>query len=411
MKYEAILIPALDSPGEITELLVEPGQQITSGEPLLVIESDKASMELPSSTSGKLVEWLVRAGDSADEGITVAHIEAENETGKESAPPSVAKPVDEECPEVRSIETFEFKGDQEGKSYYAGPAVRRLARELGVSLADVSASGARNRIVKEDLKRHVKARMSQPADVQGSAIPEIPQIDHSRFGPVTAEKLNRVDRLTAEHMQRCWLNVPQVTIHDDVNIEELETYRKQLAKDASLNRAPSLLAFIVKVCGFQLSRHRRFNSSLGSNGNELIYKNYVNIGVAVDTTDGLMVPVIKAVDRKSIPEIAQEIEQLAEKARSRSLKPQEMQGGCFTVSSLGKIGGRGFTPIVNAPEVGILGVGCGRVLPEWDGEAFQPVMTVPLSLSFDHRVINGVAAGAFLADISASLSDIRKLLF
>ena len=300
----------------------------------------------------------------------------------------------------------------QARDVYAGPAVRKLAREFGVALAEVSGSGPRGRILKEDLQDYVqKALKDGPAPAKGAGLPPVPEVDFAAFGPVTVEQRGKLDKLTAANMQRSWLNVPHVTQFDDADITELETFRRSLKEEAAA-RGTRLtpLPFLLKACATALRAHPKFNASLSEGGNGLAFKDYVHVGMAVDTPVGLMVPVIRDVDRKSLWELAEEVLTVAEQARERKLKPAAMQGGCFTVSSLGGIGGRGFTPIVNTPEVGILGVGRAGVQPVWDGSAFQPRTLLPLALSYDHRVINGGDGGRFMATLLALLGDIRRLL-
>lgn len=443
---------------EVVELLVAEGDTIDIDAGLVVLESDKASMEVPASVAGKVVELLVKEGDQLSEGDDVAVIEvaaadssaqdagaaagkaAESGSADESSAQDKAASADggktkaaaadpdadggaaektpaAERPAADSGAVAEAgKADEAGANVYAGPAVRKLAREFAIPLGRVSGSGPRGRVLKEDLHAYAqKARKSQagalPAATDGAGIPPIPDVDFSAFGEVEIEKRGKLDLLTAVNMQRSWLNLPHVTHFDDADITELEAFRKSLKAEAE-ERGTRLtpMPFLIKACAVALREHPKFNASLTDGGNSLAYKKYVHIGMAVDTPAGLMVPVIRDVDRKSLWELAAEILTLAEKARERKLKPDEMRGGCFTVSSLGGIGGNGFTPIINAPEVGILGVSRAAVKPVWDGEAFQPRTLLPLTLSYDHRVINGGDAGRFMTTLTALISDIRRLV-
>lgn len=296
--------------------------------------------------------------------------------------------------------------------------MRALAREFGVDLAKVAGTGPRNRILKEDVQLYVKTSLKQLAEQPqgavvggGSGIPAIPAVDFSQFGEIELVKLSKIDRLTRDNMSRCWLNIPHVTQFDDADITELEAFRKEM-KDEALKSGVKLtpLPFLIKACAIALSRHQKFNASLHADGEHVVYKKYVNIGLAVDTPNGLMVPVIKDADKKSVYELSREAAELAGKAKDRKLKPNEMQGACFTISSLGGIGGTGFTPIVNAPEVAILGVSRADIKPRWNGKEFEPRLMLPLCLSYDHRAINGGDAGRFLTDLNGLLSDIRRLL-
>jgi pyruvate dehydrogenase E2 component (dihydrolipoamide acetyltransferase) len=295
--------------------------------------------------------------------------------------------------------------------------VRKLGRELGVDLARVIATGPRGRIQKEDLHAYVKAAVakaeSAPAAgaVAGSGIPAVPEVDFGAFGDIRTEKLTKVQKVTSQAMTRAWLNVPHVTQFDDIDITELEKFRKGMKEEAAkagVRLTP--LPFLLKACAAALKKHPLFNSSLHHDGEHIVYKDYVHIGVAVDTPNGLMVPVIRDVDKKGLYELAEESVALAKAAKDRKLKPADMKGGCFTISSLGGMGGKGFTPIVSPPEVGILGVSRLSTQPVWNGSEFVPRQMLPLSLSYDHRVVNGADAGRFFADLSAYLNDVRRLL-
>jgi pyruvate dehydrogenase E2 component (dihydrolipoamide acetyltransferase) len=290
--------------------------------------------------------------------------------------------------------------------------VRKLAREFGVALPQVSGSGPRGRILKEDLQQYVqKALGEKPPTVAGAGIAAIPEVDFSLFGPVEVTQRSKLDKLTAANMLRSWLNVPHVTQFDEADITALEEFRVGLKSEAE-QRGTRLtpMPFILKACAVALRDNPKFNSSLAGGGEQLVFKDYIHIGMAVDTPTGLVVPVIRDVDKKTIWELAQEVLAMAAKARERKLSLSDMQGGCFTISSLGNIGGNGFTPIVNAPEVGILGVSRAAIKPVWDGQAFAPRNMLPLALSYDHRVINGGDGGRFLARLVTLLGDIRQLV-
>ncbi|TCO74917.1 dihydrolipoyllysine-residue acetyltransferase [Chromatocurvus halotolerans] len=446
---------------EVVELLVAVGDAIDVDGGLVVLESDKASMEVPASVAGKVVELLVKEGDQLSEGDDVAVIEvagadsaaqeADGAAGKDTESAAAdgrsaegkaaaadggttkataagtdsgaAKPSGAERPAGQGSSatqggsaTEAGKADDAGANVYAGPAVRKLAREFAIPLDKVTGSGPRGRVLKEDLHTYAqKTRKSQagalPAATDGAGIPPIPEVDFSAFGEVEIETRGKLDLLTAVNMQRSWLNLPHVTHFDDADITELEAFRQSMKTEAE-RRGTRLtpMPFLIKACAVALREHPKFNASLTDGGKSLAYKKYFHIGMAVDTPAGLMVPVIRDVDRKSLWELSAEILELAEKARERKLKPDEMRGGCFTVSSLGGIGGNGFTPIINAPEVGILGVSRAAVKPVWDGEAFQPRTLLPLTLSYDHRVINGGDAGRFMTTLTALISDIRRLV-
>lgn len=296
---------------------------------------------------------------------------------------------------------------------YVGPAVRKLAREFGVHLVQVTGSGPKGRILKEDVQAYVAKRLSEPASssvVAGTGIPPVADVDFAKFGSVRREVRSRIDKVTAANMSKSWLNVPHVTQFDDADITDMESFRKSLKAEAERRGSKlSPLPFIIKAVALALNENPKIKSSLAEQGEALIYKDYCHIGMAVDTPNGLVVPVIRDADNKSIWMLSDEIRDLAAKAKDKKLKPDEMQGAVFTISSLGNIGGRGFTPIVNTPEVGILGVSKASTQPVWDGEAFQPRVMLPVSLSYDHRVVNGGDAGRFLAHLVTLLGDIRQL--
>ncbi len=303
-----------------------------------------------------------------------------------------------------------------GGRIYAGPAVRRLARELGVDLARVKGTGARERIVKDDVKAYVKNVMSAPSGAgregapSGAGIPAIPEVDFSRFGPVEIRPLTRIRAAGAANLQRSWLNLPHVTQHDEADVTELEAFRASLKSDAERRGVKiTPLAFIIKACCYALKEFPTFNASLDADARNYVLKGYYNIGFAVDTDEGLVVPVIKGADQMGIWELSEAVADLAGRARDQKLGMDDMQGGSFSVSSLGAIGGTGFTPIINAPEVGILGVARLAMRPVWDGESFVPRKMLPLSLSYDHRAINGAEAGRFVSHLCELLADIRRL--
>lgn len=430
MGSEVVFMPDIDGSGEVVELCADLGAEIKIGQSLLVIESDKASMEVPSTVEGVLEEWLLDVGSTVESGTLLCAVLEQEVAGKNDYQ-EIAREVKEETEtealkhdaggiEISSdnrssegpVKSEQFAKSAVSSQVYSGPAARKLARELGVNLECISGTGPRGRIIKEDIKAFVKQeRVQKTAMPQSSGIPQIPEQDFSRFGTVDVKDMSNIERATSEHMTRCWLNIPHATLFDEADITELESFRKGLKPESlSLEKAPTILPFIVKVIAQALRKYPLFNSSLSNDGKQVIYKNYVNIGVAVDTPAGLVVPVIKEADSKSISELTVEINDLAVKARERQLKPADMQGGCFTISSLGPTGGTGFTPIVNAPEVAILGVAKASIKPVWDGSEFQPRQQLPLSLSFDHRVINGGDAGRFMAYINSAITDIRQLL-
>ncbi|MFK7831516.1 MAG: dihydrolipoyllysine-residue acetyltransferase [Congregibacter sp.] len=418
-----------DDAVDLIELSVAVGDRVAEGDTLLVLESDKASMEVPSPASGVVEALHVAEGRQVKHGdllLTLAVTSPAPADGLDaktadtpsasSAPSSVAlaSPVAAAKPAAAPTanvvaDTITEKGEDQ---VYAGPAVRMLAREFGVPLSAVKGSGPRGRVIKEDLHRYVQGALDDSSPAGATAgIPAIPEVDFAKFGPVDVTERSKIDKLTAANMQRSWLNVPHVTQFDDADITEMETFRKGLKSEAEA-RGTRLtpLPFLIKACAVAMQRHEKINSSLSDGGQTLTYKRFVHIGMAVDTPAGLVVPVIRDADRKTIWELAVEVLDLAARARDRKLKPTDMQGAGFTISSLGAIGGRGFTPIVNAPEVAILGVGRASTQPVWDGQAFQPRLQLPLSLSYDHRVVNGGDAGRFMTELCQLLGDIRKLL-
>ena len=421
----SVVIPDLgsDQGAELVEHLVAVGSAVEEGDSLVLLESDKASMEVPAPAAGVMTEWLVTVGSTVKQGdlialmsVTTAQAPSSDDAvvadqGSEPprSVPAVSAAKNESQPATRERVHQTSEADQ--SAVYAGPAVRKLAREFGVTLTQVTGTGARGRIQKEDLQQHVAQAMSQAASGSGAGLPTIPEPDFARFGQVERVSRSRVERLTADNMVRAWLNIPHVTQFSDADVTDLEDFRralKQEAADKALRLTP--LPFIVKACSVALSHHPKLQSSLADGGDSLVFKHYCHIGMAVETPGGLVVPVIRDVDKKTIWQLAEEITALAQRARDKQLKPDDMQGGVFTVSSLGAIGGEGFTPIINAPEVAILGVGCASVQPVWDGDAFQPRTQLPLALSYDHRVVNGGDGGRFLAEVSSLLGDVRRFI-
>lgn len=420
---------------DVIEVCVAVGDEVSEGDSLVVLESDKASMEVPSPASGTVLSISMKEGDKVSEGDAIlvlssgaaASSSATKEAAKPAAPASqqtsatqksAAPASQEDEPRSKrprsSNERHPTEVQSPGSEVYAGPAVRKLSRQLGVELNRVSGTGPRGRVTKDDVKDYVKSVMQGSASsgaVSGAGIPAIPEIDFSQFGEIELKPMSKIQKLTAANMQRNWLNVPHVTQFDDVDITDLEEFRASMkaeAEKAGVKLTP--LPFLLKACAAALRAEPKFNVSLHADGAHIVQKSYVHIGVAVDTPNGLVVPVIKNVDKKGLYELAEETVALAGKARDGKLMPKDMQGGCFTISSLGPIGGRGFTPIVNAPEVAILGVSKASVQPVWNGKEFVPRTMLPLGLSYDHRAINGADAGRFFTYLGSVLADIRKLL-
>jgi len=416
-----------DSDVEVIEILVAEGDDISEEDGLVTLESDKAAMDVPSPAAGKVRAIKMKVGDKVNEGSLILELETAgdapavsgpaNAPEKEESSPAQA-PVSESKP-AASVPAPAAEPSSAvasaGGEVYAGPAVRKMARELGVDLSQVPGSGSRGRIVKEDVDAYVKGIMqggAKPGSAAsgGAGIPGIEDIDFSQFGEIEEVEMTKLHRVTSQNMSRNWLNVPHVTQFDETDITELEEFRqaqKAMAEKKGIKLTP--LPFIVKACARALEEYPQFNVSLHSSGTKLIQKKYVNIGVAVATPAGLMVPVVKNADQKSIWEIAAEIAELSAKAKDRKLTKDDMQGACFTVSSLGNIGGSGFTPIVNAPEVAILGVSKASVKPVYMNNEFVPRTMLPFALSYDHRAVNGVDGGMFCTYLGSLLNDIRLL--
>ncbi|MES2217328.1 MAG: dihydrolipoyllysine-residue acetyltransferase [Pseudomonadota bacterium] len=417
---------------DVIEVLVKPGDSIKIDTPLLTLESDKATMDVPSSDVGVVKEVKVKAGDKISTGSVILTLdtagaaatvappqpaastkpaEKTTTTTAAAAPKAAPQPV-ASAPAPASTQLVPKVVEGEVSDIHAGPLVRRIAREYGVTLAEVPATGPKNRILKEDIQAYVKTRLSQPVTAGGGfGLPAMPDVDFTKFGPVTQEPLSRIQKLTGKNLHRNWLLVPHVTQFCDADITDMENFRneqKATLEKQGIKMTP--LVFIMKAVVASLQAFPRFNSSLDASGENLILKQYFNIGVAVDTPDGLVVPVIRDVDKKGLSDLAKELSEVSEKARKKLLTPNDMQGGCFSISSLGGIGGSGFTPIVNVPEVAILGVSKASQKPVYQDGQFVPRLMLPLSLSYDHRVIDGAVGARFVVHLSNMLSDIRNLL-
>ena len=428
---EEVRIPDIGSSGSanVIEVMVKAGDSVEADQSLITLESDKASMEIPAPKAGVVESLSIKVGDEAKTGDLILTLKVQGTApakkpapkAEEAAPQQQAvAPNKQGVPEAKAAATpapAVSGPSKAGTKVHAGPAVRMLAREFGVELADVPATGPKGRILKEDVQAYIKNMLHKvkqaPAEgtTGGAGIPPIPAIDFSKFGEVEEVPMTRLMQVGAANLHRSWLNVPHVTQFESADITELEAFRvaqKAIAEKAGVKL--TVLPLLLKACAHLLKELPDFNSSLAPSGKALIRKKYVHVGFAVDTPDGLMVPVIRNVDQKSLLQLAGEAAELAEKARTKKLSPDAMQGACFTISSLGHIGGTGFTPIVNAPEVAILGVSKAAMQPVWDGKAFQPRLMLPLSLSYDHRVINGAAAARFTKRLSELLADIRTML-
>lgn len=424
---QEIKVPDIGSTGKarVIELMVAVGDQVQAEDSLLTLESDKASMEIPSPVAGEITEVLVRLDAEVGTGDLIFKIKTQVAASEAEATPDTTAPATESMTPAESIDTATSvsvapisqptKPAKAKSQVHAGPAVRKLAREFGVDLGLVTATGPHDRIVKEDVQLYVQTVLSKQkaasGEAPGAGIPPIPEVDFSRFGEVEEVAMTRLQQIGATNLHRSWLNVPHVTQFESADISELEKFRvaqKVVAEQAGVKL--TILPFLLKACAHLLKEMPDFNSSLAPSGTALIRKKYVHLGFAVDTPEGLLVPVIRDVDQKSLLQLAAEAAELADKARNKKLSPDQMQGACFTISSLGHIGGTGFTPIVNAPEVAILGVSRATMQPVWNGKKFKPRLLLPLSLSYDHRVINGAAAAQFTRRLSDLLAEIRSLL-
>ena len=394
----------------IIEILVKPGDSVTAEQPLVTLESDKATLDVPAPASGVVGEIIARVGDKVSMGTALLTLDeaggaapAAASAAPAAAPPAAVAPV-ASAPAKAGPALADFSGVN------AGPAARRLARELNVDLTTVRGSGEKGRITRED----VKAAFRGGGPAGGAALPEVPAVDFAKFGPVESAPLSRIKRISGPRLHASWVNIPHVTHCDEADISDLEAFRKRLDDEAKADKkAPyrvSLLPLLMKASVASLKAFPTFNSALAPTKDALIYRNYWHIGVAVDTPEGLVVAVVRDVDRKGVVDLARELGALSAKAREGKLSSAEMQGASFTVSSLGGIGGTAFTPIVNAPEVAILGVVRSKMAPVWDGEAFRPRLMLPLCLSYDHRVIDGAAAARFMRHLSGVIEDMRRVL-
>jgi pyruvate dehydrogenase E2 component (dihydrolipoamide acetyltransferase) len=428
---------------DVIEVLIVSGESVQAEDPLITLESDKATMDVPSPAAGRITEVTVTVGDKVSQGSLVALLDpAEMDVADiatveiipqaqpaqtvatpaiETAPQPALPPVQPETATQSPLQplappsTLPPPLEGGSKLPHASPAVRRFARELGVDLSQINGAGARGRILQEDIRQFVKAALIRPASdsrpIEGAGIPPMPEVDFSHWGPIDTKPISRIQRLSGRYLHRAWLNIPHVTHHDDADITELESFRQSLKQDkAHSGTRITILSFLMKTVVSALKAFPTFNASLSPDGESLTLKQYFHIGVAVDTDNGLVVPVIRDVDSKGVVQLAKELAEISARARDGKLKLGEMQGGCMSISSLGGIGGTAFTPIVNAPEVAILGVTRSRMTPVWNGTEFQPRLMLPLDLSYDHRVIDGAQAARFMAFLSAALEDARRLL-
>jgi pyruvate dehydrogenase E2 component (dihydrolipoamide acetyltransferase) len=437
-KIKDVLVPDIGEfdAVEVIEVLVKSGDAVSVEDPLLTMESDKASMDVPSPFSGTVKTIKIKAGDKVSQNdliltLVVKELEtAVTETSAETVNSEATAPENKDIVSTRESESTSSGAVSKEparrpppivmsvnqKSFlraHASPSIRKFARELGVDLSQVHGSGRKERITKEDVQEFVKQALGGTASgtaAAGSGIPAMPEIDFSKFGPVEIKPLSRIQKKAAVNLHRGWLNLPIVTHHDEADITELEYFRKSLKDEAAKQGVKvTPLVFLLKACAVAIRKHPNFNSSLTADKENLVLKKYLNIGVAVDTPDGLVVPVIRDVEQKGLLELAKELGEVSEKARAKKLKTNDIQGGCFSISSLGGIGGTAFTPLVNAPEVAILGVTRSRMMPVWNGKEFLPRLMLPMDLTYDHRVIDGAQAARFMVDLCEILSDMRRM--
>lgn len=432
---------------EVIEVLVSVGDEVAAEDAIITLESEKATIEVPSPEGGKVVNMLVKEGDTVSQGTPMMELEisasddesnddkpeakksadsktetkqdkskedkaTEDEPKQAKSKPEPDNSDDEGGPKPPPVPE-EVATERKGKLAHASPAVRKFARTLGVDVAQVKGTGRKGRITREDVEKHVKTAMQSGDTVvkSGFDVPPFPAVDFTEFGEIETQPLTRIQKISGKYLHRNWVRIPHVTQYDEADITELEEFRqenKQDAKDMGFNLTP--LAFMVKALAKALKKFPRFNSSLDINGENIIYKKYFHIGIAVDTPDGLVVPVIRDCDKKEVFEIAKEMAEISERARDGKLSPSDMQGGSMSISSLGGIGGTAFTPIINAPEVAILGISRSQMKPLWNGQDFEPRLMLPLSLSYDHRVIDGAEAARFIVYLSDILSDMKKML-
>jgi pyruvate dehydrogenase E2 component (dihydrolipoamide acetyltransferase) len=418
---EAVSVPVPDigdfKEVEVIEVLVKAGDAVAKEQSLITLESDKATMEIPSPSAGVVKELKLKVGDKVSKGMPILLLAAQEGTAQPEAPRQEApKAVTPKAVPALPVE----RETQSGATPHASPSVRKFARELGVELDRLQGTGPKGRILHSDVQGFVKGalqgKLPRAADKGGQAglpfnLPAWPEVDFAKFGPVEVKPLSRIQKLSGPYLHRNWISIPHVTQFDEADITDLEAFRKAQTVDTEKKGFKlTMLAFMIKACVTALRQFPQFNASLEASGEGLVIKKYYHIGVAVDTPGGLVVPVVRDADRKGVFDIAQELAETSKLARDGKLKPGDMQGGSFSISSLGGIGGTAFTPIINAPEVAILGVSRGAMRPVWNGKEFAPRLMLPLSLSYDHRAIDGATAARFSSYLVSVLSDIRKLI-
>ncbi len=414
---------------EVIEVLVQVGDEVAAEDAIISLESEKATIEVPTPEAGIIEALLVKEGDLVSAGSPMIQLKvtgsaAPEQAAEKPADPEPEKPAKPTPPPEAEVPPkaapkpppvpVEIPRKASGKLAHASPAVRKFARELGVEISAVTGTGRKGRITREDVKQHIKTAMQsggQTVVTSNFDVPPFPAVDFTEFGDVDSQPLSRIQKISGKYLHRNWVRIPHVTQYDEADITELEAFRQENkadAKEQGFNLTP--LAFMVKAMAKALKKFPKFNTSLDVDGENLIYKKYYHIGIAVDTPNGLVVPVIRDCDKKEVFEIAKEMRDISIKAREGKLAPSDMQGGCISISSLGGIGGTAFTPIINAPEVAILGVSRSSLKPVWNGSEFEPRLMLPLSLSYDHRVIDGADAARFIVYLSSILSDMKKML-
>ena len=418
----------------VIEVLVKPGDAIKAEDSLVTLESDKATMEVPAPFAGVVKELKIKVGDKVSQGALILMVEtaegapaaakpasaasapASASVAAPSAPAPAAAPASAPAPAATTPAATLTSVDEAGFAHaHASPSVRRFARELGVDLGKVKGSGPKTRILKEDVQAYVKGALAQPAAAPGAgsglSVLPMPVVDFAKFGAIEVKPRARIKKISGANLHRNWVSIPHVTQNDEADVTELEAFRKQLSDEVQKQGVRvTMLAFLIKASVAALKQYPQFNASLSADGESLVFKQYYHIGVAVDTPNGLVVPVIRDSDKKGVLQLAKELGDVSAKAREGKLSPTDMQGGCFSISSLGGIGGSNFTPIINAPEVAILGVSRSVMKPVWKDGAFVPRLMLPLSLSYDHRVIDGAEGARFITYLSSVLSDIRRVL-
>ena len=426
-EIKSVLVPDIGNYKDvpIIEISVKAGDIVKAEQPLLTLETDKATMDVPAPFDGVVKEVKVKVGDKVSEGALIVTIEASGAIASTApakaaatpaaattAVPSIPALTATPAPIVAAAVAQNIPVASSGTAH-ASPSIRRFARELGVNLAQVKGSGEKGRVTKDDVQNFVKQSLAQPRGAAGGSglqVLEMPVVDFAKFGPVETKALSRIKKISGANLHRNWVTIPHVTQFEEADISEMEAFRKELGTEyAKESFKITPLAFLLKACAITLKHFPDFNASLDASGENLVLKKYIHIGVAVDTPDGLMVPVVRDVDQKGIVQLAKELGEISARAREKKITAVDMQGGCFSISSLGGIGGTAFTPIINAPEVAILGVSRSSMKPLWKDGEFVPRLILPLSLSYDHRVIDGAAAARFTTYLAHVLSDMRRL--